>query len=351
MGTTTTDGMSAAIESPVNDPAAWRGEEMAARRNEWTITLDSAQIAGLDAALDAVEAKNIDALDIRRENFLLPQFSTTRDAVLGAVEGGRGFVLLKGLPVARWGEARSRRALFGIGTHLGWAEPQDGAGNRLHDVRDIGRKFGSDDTIRYFQTNQAIEFHNDGSDIFALCCLHAGRSGGLSRLVSAVELFNEIARRNPKLAKVLQAPFHFDARGQHPDGDRCEVIPVYSFKKGAISVIAKVSYILSAQRFEDVPRLSPEQREALELFESIPEEPGMALEFHLEQGDILIASNHVVLHGRTAYTDDASSGPPRHMLRLWLTIPNGRPLPAHYANTREFRYTYERRERGDIHSS
>lgn len=346
MGTAETDAMSAAVQSPVDDPAAWRGKEMAARRDEWTITLGATEVAELDSALDAVEANSIDAVDIRREDFPLANFSETRDAILGAVEGGRGFVLLKGMPVARWGEARSRRGLFGIGTHLGWAEPQDGAGNRLHDVRDIGRKFGSDDKIRYFQTNQAIEFHNDGSDMFALSCLHAGRSGGLSRLVSAVELFNEIARRRPDLAVVLQEPFHFDARGQHPDGDRCQVIPVYSFANGAISVIAKLSYILSAQRFEDVPRLSREQREALELFESIPEEPGMALEFFLEQGDTLMASNHVVLHGRTAYNDDLASGPSRHMLRLWLTIPNGRPLPGHYANTREFRYTYERRITG-----
>jgi hypothetical protein len=326
----------------VTDPAAWRGEDMA-RHRDWVITLDEARVAELDAALDAVEAKGIDAADIRREDFPLPGFSGLREAILGALEGGRGFVLLRGLPVERWGEARSRRALFGIGTQLGWAEPQDGAGNRIHDVRDIGRKFGSDDSIRYFQTNQAIEFHNDGADTFALCCLHAGRSGGLSRLVSAVELFNEIARRRPDLAAVLQEPFHFDARGQHPDGNRCQVIPVYTFAEGAISIVAKSNYIYSAQRFEDVPRLSDAQREALDLLAAIPEEPGMALEFRLEAGDTLIASNHVTLHGRTAFTDESAIAPPRHMLRLWLTIPNGRPLPAHYADTREFRYTYERR--------
>ena len=110
---------------------------------------------------------------------------------------------------------------------------------------------------------------------------------------------------------IRQETFHFDARGQRPDGDRCQIIPIYSFERGAI-----------------------------------PEESGMALEFYLEQGDTLIASNHVVLHERSAYTDHTSSGPPRHMLRLWLSIPNGRPLPEHYANTREFRYTYERRVAG-----
>ena len=84
------------------------------------------------------------------------------------------------------------------------------------------------------------------------------------------------------------------------------------------------------------------QREALDMFRSIPDEPGMALEFTLEPGDVLVASNHVTLHGRTAFTD-ASPESPRHMLRLWLTIPNGRALPGHYADTREFRFTWRRR--------
>lgn len=337
--------MSATVRTPINDPAAWRGEDLA-RRNDWIMTLDDPLLAELDAALDQVEMRGIDALDIRQKDFSLPGFRATRDAILGALEGGLGFILIRGLPVERWGEVRSRRALFGLGTHLGWAEPQDGAGNRLHDVRDIGRKFGSDDKIRYFQTNQRIDFHNDGADMFALCCLHSGHSGGLSRLVSAVELFNEIARRRPEVAAVLQEPFHFDARGQHPDGDRCQVIPVYAFERNAMSIIAKMEYIHSAQRFDDVPRLSKMQEEAIELFNSIAEEPGMALEFHLEQGDTLMASNHVVLHGRTAFADEPTSAPARHMLRLWLTIPNGRPLPRHYADTREFRYTYQRRVAG-----
>ena len=70
---------------------------------------------------------------------------------------------------------------------------------------------------------------------------------------------------------------------------------------------------------------------------------GMALEFDPQPGDVIVASNHVVLHGRTAYVDDDNAGQNRHMLRLWLTIPNGRPLPPHYAQTREFGPSYARR--------
>ena len=44
-----------------------------------------------------------------------------------------------------------------------------------------------------------------------------------------------------------------------------------------------------AQRFDEVPRLTAKQREALDLLEAVMEEPGMALEFDLRPGDMLIA--------------------------------------------------------------
>lgn len=325
-----------------DEAAAWRGEDLADPA-VWTRTLAGPQIAELDAAIAGVEARGTPLFDVAKTDFPLPGLRALVEEILEAMESGLGFVRLRGLPVVRWGETRSRLALWGLGRHLGFAEAQDGAGSLLHDVRDIGRKFGSDDQIRYFQTNQPIEFHNDGADIFALACLRAGLSGGRSRLVSAVEVFRELARRRPDLAAVLQQPFHFDARGQHPRGLRCQEIPVVSIHLGRFSIVKKTHYIVSAQRFEDVPRLSAAQQEALALLDAIPEEPGMALEFDLAPGDVLIASNHVTLHGRTAFSDDAAPGQHRHMLRLWLTIANGRALPPHYADTREFCTTWARR--------
>ena len=330
------------LQHPLIDPAAWRGADLA-RRDDWTIELSDAHRAELAAAIAAVEAQAIPLYEISKGDFPLATLGPELAEALERLEGGLGFYRLRGLPVADWSEDQARVALWGLGTWMGWAEPQDGAGNRMHDVRDIGREFGSDDTIRYFQTSHAIEFHNDGADIFLLFCLRAGLTGGKSRLLSAVELFNEIARRRPDLAVVLQQDFHVDARGQRTDGARCQVLPVYSYYAGQLNVLLKRAYIDSAQRFEEVPRLTEAQAEALELMASIMEEPGLALEFHLEPGDILLASNHVTLHGRTAYDDTQADEGGRHMLRLWLTIPNGRVLPAHYADTREFYATYARR--------
>ena len=327
---------------PIEDPAAWRGDRMAGR-SDWILTLDDAMTVELESAVAAVEARGIGLFDITREDFPLPAMSGHFKAILHALEGGLGFTLLRGLPVERWTEAANRIAIWGLGTHLGLPVGQDLAGNLLHDVRDTGRRFGSDDSIRYYQTSHAIRLHTDGGDIFALGCVRQGAKGGRSLVVSAAEVFNEMVRRRPDLAVVLQEDFWMDARGQRPDGARCQVLPVYTWHEGYLNILLKPEYIYSAQRFDDVPRLTGAQREALELFHRVTREPGIPLEFDLRPGDVLLASNHTIMHGRTEFEDLADPARRRHMLRLWLTIPNGRPLPPHYADTREYAQTYRQR--------
>ena len=108
-----------------------------------------------------------------------------------------------------------------------------------------------------------------------------------------------------------------------------------------MNVLYKREYIDFAQRFEDVPALTSEQTDALDLMDAVCDE--LALEFVMRPGDILIANNYDVLHARSAFEDDASPDRGRHMLRLWMTIPNGRPLPPVFASTREFHHSYTRR--------
>lgn len=330
------------LTTPIADPAAWRGSDLD-DESQWTLTLTSGHIAELETAVDHNTTKADNLATITMSDFPLPTLSGLLIGLRGELEGGRGFVRLRGLPTQRWGESRSRLALYGMGTHLGWPEGQDKAGNLIHDVKDIGQKFGSSDNIRYYQTNSSIEFHTDGADMFALLCLTKGQAGGRSLLISAVEVFNDIVRRRPDLAAVLQQNFHVDARGQRQDGARCQVIPIYSYYQGGISIILKQEYIRSAQRFDDVPRLTDEQNEALALLDEVLHDTDLRLEFELEPGDCVMASNHTILHGRTGFVDGDGSDQVRHMLRLWLTLPNGRPLPPHYADTREFAATYARR--------
>ena len=51
----------------------------------------------------------------------------------------------------------------------------------------------------------------------------------------------------------------------------------------------------------------------------------------LQPGDIQLVQNHTILHDRTAFEDYAEPERKRHLLRLWLSPPNARPLPEVFA--------------------
>lgn len=335
--------MSALSTQPLeSDPAAWRGEDMMTR-DDWRAPLSDIHRDELAAAIDHAGRSGKDILDLAKDDFPLPTLGPYLAALNADLEGGRGFAVIEGLPAGEYDEETGRLALWGLGQHIGKPAKQDGDGNLIHSVRDIGASVDKTDNIRSYQTADKISWHNDGADVFLLYCLRAGKSGGDSRLVSAVEIFNELARRRPDYAEALQRDYWFDTRGQRPDGARIEVMPVYNRHDGLLTANMKYRYIHTAQRFTDVPRLTGRQRDALEMAQDIANEPGMAMEFPLKPGDILIANNYVTFHGRTSFEDWDDPDRKRHMLRLWLTIPNGRPLPACFKDSRIYGEAYERR--------
>ena len=332
--------MTEMLTEPVRDPAAWKGAAMEGQ-DDWIVTVTPAQIAEIDAALGQVKERGIDLFDIAAEDFTLPTLGPALEALQADLEGGRGFVLLRGLPAADYSEEDAKRVLWGLGRHIGTPEPQDGAGNLLHSVRDTGARVETTDNIRSYQTNDPQRFHNDGCDVFMLMCRRQAKSGGRSRLASAVQIFNDIMARRPDLARVLQEDFHMDARGQRPDGVKVQVMPMYHWHRGNLSINRKLRYIHTAQRFPEVPKLTDAQRDAIAMFEEVADEN--VLEFDMRPGDTIIANNYVIIHGRTGFKDWDDPDQRRHMLRLWLTIPEGRSLPPAFQGSREFGASYARR--------
>tara|TARA_B100001093_G_scaffold116395_1_gene108745 strand:- start:20 stop:1036 length:1017 start_codon:yes stop_codon:yes gene_type:complete len=325
-----------------NDPAAWRGHDMMAR-DDWHVPINTTQRKELDSAIEHAKGLDKNVLALTKNDFPLPTLGPFLSALNNELEGGRGFVVIEGLPALELDEETGKIALWGIGQYLGLPAKQDGVGSLIHSVRDIGASVESTHNIRSYQTADPISWHNDGADIFMLYCLRAGKSGGESKLVSAVEIFNELVRRRPDLAETLERDFWFDTRGQRQDGARVEVMPVYNRHDGLLTANMKYRYIHTAQRFADVPRLTKRQRQSLQWAQDIANEPGMAMEFPLAPGDILVANNYVTFHGRKAFEDWEKLEEKRHMLRLWLTIPNGRPLPSCFKDSRIYGEAYERR--------
>ena len=333
------------VDHPIESPAVWHGEDLSSSE-EWIVHLEAAQLDEIEVALDTMKTRDCEFLDTTSKDFPLPQFADLIFDLQYQLEKGRGFALIRGLSTDRFGtEEKMLNVFWGFGNHVGKPEPQDREGKLLHHVRDTGLDMAQHDNLRLYQTNRTIPYHNDGSDVFMLLCLRPAKRGGQSLLVSAVSVFNEIIRRRVDLAEVLQRPFYFDARGQQAKGmPRCQVVPIFNSYEERLHVLYKRDYIELAQRFDEVPRLSERQIEALDLIDEICHEDRFALEFDMQAGDILLANNYQILHSRGAFEDDLDPDRRRHMLRLWLTLPNGRGLPPVFEHTREFCHSYARRK-------
>jgi hypothetical protein len=298
------------------------------QRADWIENLSPTEVSEVERAVKRLASESCDIVTIRSEDFPLPTLAPRLHRLLDEVLNGRGFVLLRALPVEAWTKRESAIAFFGIGTHIGAARSQNAQGHILGHVKDLGRS-SQDPGARIYQTRERQTYHTDSSDVVCLMCLRPAKSGGLSSLVSSVTIFNEISRRRPDLLRVLFEPIETDRRGETLEGEKPYFkIPVFSWHEGFLSAIYQRQYIESARRFEDVPPLTPIQVEALDLFDSLANDPELHLFMELQPGDIQIVHNHTILHDRTAFDDWPDAERKRHLLRLWLAPPNARPLPS-----------------------
>ncbi|WP_207459269.1 TauD/TfdA family dioxygenase [Azospirillum sp. SYSU D00513] len=314
----------------IEEPSAWYGPDMAAS-GDWLTVLSEAEIAEVEAATARFTATRGDIATLRREDFPLPLLGPRLAEMLAELMDGRGFALLRGLPVERWSAYEAAAAFYGIGLHLGRPRPQNAQGHVLGHVRDLG--LSSDDpSVRIYQTRERQTFHTDSADIVGLLCLKTAKSGGLSALVSSVTLFNEMRRRRPDLLRLLLQPIATDRRGEVPEGQKPYFeIPVFNWHAGLLSAIYQRQYIDSAQRFPDAPRITPELKEALDLLDGLTNDPDLHFTMVLEPGDMQFVFNHTLLHDRTGFEDWPEPERKRHLLRLWLAPEEARPLPPVFA--------------------
>jgi hypothetical protein len=323
--------MSFELPPPQTGAAAWYGPEVA-RSDDWKMPLTAAEIAEVESATRALVACNADIAGITAEDFPLPTLGPRLKArVDGEVLNGRGFLLLRGLPVGRWSMQEAATAFFGLGAHLGSARSQNGKGHVLGHVQDLGLDV-KDPNVRIYQTHERQTYHTDSCDIVGLLCLKTAKTGGLSALVSSTTIFNEMRRRRPDLLQLLFQPLATDRRGEVPEGQKPYFeIPVFNWHEGYLTAIYQRQYIDSAQRFAEAPRLTAAQVEALDMFDALANDPALNLFMEFKPGDVQLVHNHTMLHDRTGFEDWPEPERRRHLLRLWLAASGARPLPDVFA--------------------
>jgi hypothetical protein len=281
--------------------------------------LTDAHLDEVDRALVHAESACNDVLDITRESFPLPMLGPALVDVARELIDGRGVVLIRGVPLERYGKARASSIYWGVGMHLGLPWPQNAKGHLLGDVTDQGRS-AADPTSRGNEIGGiAFPFHSDGSDLVGLFCLDAGASGGASLVANAVAIHNELVRTEPELAVELYEPMPYDFRGeQTPGAPGWYTMPVFSRRGDRLFVRYIRPYIESSRRHDDAPRPTEAAREAMNRVDAMCADPRFHVAMTMQPGDMQFVNNYHVLHARDAYADDRPAGRIRHLKRLWL---------------------------------
>ena len=113
------DGAHPAPSATVSTPQVWYGRDMAKQPESWNRHWSSDEIAEIEAAIAAVEAKALDILDIDAAAFPLPTIAPEIERIRQTVLHGPGIFLLRGLPVSQWTSQAGRHRILGSGRAYG----------------------------------------------------------------------------------------------------------------------------------------------------------------------------------------------------------------------------------------
>ena len=308
---------------PLLTKAAWKGSSFDFKTRALRL-LTPAQIDEMDDGLATYERQDQqDLLAIDPTTFPLPTVGAFMRDLLYDLRYGAGVVLLRGLPRERYSHEQLAKIYFALGTHLGVAVPQSHQGELLGSVIDIS---DADAGVRGYQAGGRQSFHTDGTacDIVSLMCLQAARSGGASRIVSAVAVHNALIERRPDLAQIFYDGFIYRlmdkdaaAMGIHPTTPH--PVQIFAQHEGEFFCNLNGGDIRRAVERGDVA-LTDLQVEGYDAFQRIANSDEFYLDMDIGEGDIQFLNNRTLLHSRLGYEDHDEVGRRRYMLRLWLEV-------------------------------
>ncbi len=305
-------------DRPISGAAAWLGADQAGSR-DWVHRLSADEVAELESAAVRLQRSGRPLAELTAADFAMPFLEVSARAWLDEIERGRGFLLVRGVPVEGRSVEVCSLMYWGLGALLGTAVSQNAGGDLLGHVRNTGAD-PKDPSVRLYKTRERLGFHTDGADIIGLLCLRGAQSGGASRIASSVTVFNQVLQRRPDLAPLMFEPFPFDRNQEQADGEAPYFeFPLCAFDGEHLRTFYIGWYIRDSQRHPQAPRLTREQHELLDLIDDIASSPDTYLEMDFQPGDVQLLKNSVILHARTEFEDDPDPALRRHLLRLWLT--------------------------------
>ena len=302
----------------------WRGDTLPADAGR--MALPAAVEQELDDVAARLDRDPLPLLVLRPEDFARGAARAVKGGVKRTIDEGPGFAIVDRLPVDRWSPNGARAVWWLLASLVARPVAQKWDGTSIYDVTDLGRPPGNG--VRPDVTNYEQNFHTDNSynnvppHYVGLFCLRTAMEGGVSGIVNFVAAHEEMRRRHPDLLQRLYQPFYFDRQREHaPDDAMTTHHPMFERQSegGCERLIARLSHfqVKNGHKIAGVA-LDAQGAAALEAFEAILNEPGMAARFHFEPGQIQLIDNRALGHKRTSFKDWPEAERKRLLIRLWL---------------------------------
>ena len=183
-------------------------------------------------------------------------------------------------------------------------------------------------------SNRKLGFHTDRCDVIGFLCLQPAASGGENQIVNSKEVARIIKEERKDLYEVLCRHFPYKRHVMDSENPNPYCMqPIFSSQNGFFACSYLRVLIDRADQDPNCPNLSKLQKESIDFLDSVCEREEIQTRIRLEKGNLLFLNNWTTLHRRTAFTDFPEKDRQRHFLRIWLSMPNNRPLdPAFQQN-------------------
>ena len=209
---------------------------------------------------------------------------------------------------------------------MGTPLSQSTQGEKILSIKNAGLST-DDPKVRGPNTNKKLSFHSDRCDVIAFLCLQPAKTGGENQIVQSEEVEQVIRKERIDLHTILSQKFPYKTHtidGANPL-PYCEQ-PIFSNRDGFFACSYLRVLIDRADQDPLCPDLNDIQKEALDFLDSVCERKELQSCFTLQKGDMLFLNNWTTLHRRTAFQDHDVPSQKRHLLRIWLSMPNSRPI-------------------------
>ena len=318
------------VLQPIIGNEVWMGSDLA-KTSDWKIELSAQNIKELESALLICKKKQILAHQIKPKDFPLPLLSVQLKVLEKEVKNGRGFAVIRRIPIQKFTEDEAKIISWGICSHFGTAIPQSHQGdwtNHVIDLTDVKTTTDPDfihvvkrKELRTNHVGGELEFHTDTTDIIGLFCLNQAKAGGQSRLASSAMVHNMLLENDPRILRALYEGYYYMSHSEDNEQANPRVtskrVPVFQ-RKGKQITCYYIPQVIQRAIDQGKVKYNSLENEAREQIQTMANAPGVPFEMTFKAGDLQLVNNRILLHARADYEDFPEIDRRRHLFRLWM---------------------------------